>query len=140
MGVNIYDPISTVCVAGVCTRTQFSDPSRGTAANPQGLNIIPAARISAISKVYQSLFPAPTSTGVANNYLGQVPVGYNNDSFNIKVDYDLTTISVFQDCILMAREVSPGHTEKSAPPFRSLRCRCPTRARGWLRKSRPCTR
>jgi hypothetical protein len=72
LGVNIYDPMSTTCVAGVCTRKQFSDPSRGTAANPQGLNIIPANRISAISNVYQSLLPTPTSTGVANNYLGQV--------------------------------------------------------------------
>jgi hypothetical protein len=90
LGVNIYDPASTTCVAGVCTRKQFSDPSRGTTGNPQGLNIIPANRISAISKVYQSFLPAPTSTGVANNYLGQVPVGYNNDSVNIKVDYDLT--------------------------------------------------
>src|SRR5215831_2463304 len=54
LGVNIYDPLSTVCVAGVCTRTQFSDPTRGTAGNPLGLNIIPAARISSISKVYES--------------------------------------------------------------------------------------
>ena len=91
LGVNIFDPLSTVCVAGVCTRTQFSDPTRGTASNPNGLNIIPAARISAISKVYQSFLPAPTSTGVANNYLGQVPVGYDNNSVNIKVDYNLTT-------------------------------------------------
>ena len=31
LGVNIYDPLSTVCVVGGnCTRTQFSDPSRGT--------------------------------------------------------------------------------------------------------------
>jgi hypothetical protein len=90
LGVNIYDPASTTCVTGVCTRTQFNDPSRATAGNPLGLNIIPANRISAISKVYQSFLPAPTSTGVANNYLGQVPVGYNNDSVNIKVDYNLT--------------------------------------------------
>src|SRR5262245_13066384 len=85
LGVNIYDPQSTVCVNGVCTRIQFSDPSRGTANNPQGLNIIPANRISAISKVYQSLLPIPSTTGIANNYLGQVPVGYNNNSVNIKV-------------------------------------------------------
>ena len=90
LGVNIYDPLSTVCVAGVCTRTQFSDPTRGTASNPLGLNIIPAARISPISKVYQSLLPAPSSTGVANNYLGQVPVGYDNNSYNLKIDYTLT--------------------------------------------------
>ena len=90
LGVNIYDPVSTVCVAGVCTRTQFSDPTRATAGNPLGLNIIPAARISSISKVYQSLLPAPSSTGIANNYLGQVPVGYDNNSYNLKIDYNLT--------------------------------------------------
>jgi hypothetical protein len=33
-------------------------------------------------KVYQSPTNA-TSTGVANNYLGQVPVGYDN-SYNLK--------------------------------------------------------
>ncbi len=90
LGVNIYDPASTVCVAGTCTRTQFSDISRATATNPLGLNIIPLARLSAISKVYQGLLPTPTSTGVANNYLGQVPVGYNNNSVNIKVDFNIT--------------------------------------------------
>src|SRR5215813_11906689 len=90
LGVNIYDPLSTVCVAGVCTRTQFSDPTRGTAGNPLGLNIIPAARISNISKVYQSLLPTPTTTGIANNFLGQVPVGYNNNSYNLKIDWNIT--------------------------------------------------
>ena len=90
LGVNIYDPLTTVCVGGNCTRTQFSDPTRGTPGNPLGLNIIPAARLSAISKVYQSLLPTPSSTGVANNYLGQVPVGYDNNSYNLKIDYNLT--------------------------------------------------
>ncbi|PYS71610.1 MAG: hypothetical protein DMF69_09795 [Acidobacteria bacterium] len=90
LGVSIYDPLTTVCVGGNCTRTQFSDPTRATAANPLGLNIIPAARISAISKIYQSLLPIPTSTGISNNYLGQVPVGYDNNSYNLKIDYNLT--------------------------------------------------
>jgi hypothetical protein len=91
----IYDPLSTVCVNGNCTRTQFSDPTRGTPGNPLGLNIIPAARQSAISKVYQSFLPIPTSTGVANNYLGQVPVGYDNNSYNLKIDYNLTDVQRF---------------------------------------------
>jgi hypothetical protein len=90
LGVNIYDPLSTSCVASVCTRTQFSDPTRGTTGNPLGLNIIPANRISAISKVYQSLLPIPSTTGIANNYLGQVPVGYDNNSYTVKVDYNIT--------------------------------------------------
>ncbi len=88
--VNIYDPLTTVCVGGVCTRTQFADPTRATAANPLGLNIIPLNRISAISKIYQADLPAPSSSGIANNYLGSVPVGYDNNSFNLKIDYNLT--------------------------------------------------
>ena len=88
----IFDPQTTVCsgTPTVCTRQQFRDPTRATASNPLGLNIIPANRISPISQVYQSLLPAPTSAGFANNYLGQVPVGYDNNSVNIKIDYDLT--------------------------------------------------
>src|SRR3954469_23744397 len=89
--VAIYDPLTTVAVAGGFARTQFSDPSRATPANPQGLNIIPVARLSNISKVYQSLLPQPTNSGLLNNYLGQVPVQYNNDSFNLKLDFNLTS-------------------------------------------------
>ena len=88
--VLIYDPATTVAVPGGFSRTQFSDPSRGTPSNPLGLNIIPLNRISAISQVYQSELPLPTNSGLVNNFLGQVPVAYNNDSFNLKVDYNLT--------------------------------------------------
>jgi carboxypeptidase family protein len=88
--VAIYDPLSTVAVPGGFSRTQFSDPSRATAANPLGLNIIPLNRISPISRVYESLLPAPTNGALQNNYLGSVPVGYDNDSFNTKIDYSLT--------------------------------------------------
>lgn len=90
LSVPIYDPLSTTCVGTVCTRTQFADPSRATAANPLGLNIIPLNRISAISNVYQSALPSPTSSGIQSNYLGQVPVGYDNNSVNLKIDYNLT--------------------------------------------------
>ena len=66
--VAIYDPASTAALpGGGFTRTQFRDPSRATAANPLGLNIIPLNRISNISKVYQSLLPAPTSPGRATS-------------------------------------------------------------------------
>jgi len=85
----IYDPQTTVAVPGGFSRTQFSDPTRATTANPLGLNIIPLNRLSAISKVYQSLLPAPTNAALQNNYLGSVPVAYNNDSFNAKADYNL---------------------------------------------------
>jgi len=76
--VQIFDPNTTVAVPGGFSRTPFAG------------NIIPPNRISAISKVYQADLPNPTSAGILNNYLGQVPVAYNNDSFNAKVDYNFT--------------------------------------------------
>jgi hypothetical protein len=45
--VQIYDPV---------TRTPFPG------------NVIPDFRISPISKVYQSLLPAPTNSNLQNNY------------------------------------------------------------------------
>lgn len=90
LSVPIYDPLTTSCVGTVCTRTQFFDPTRATPSNPTGANIIPLNRISAISGVYQSMLPNPTSSGIQSNYLGQVPVGYDNNSVNLKIDYNLT--------------------------------------------------
>lgn len=76
--VIIYDPATTVAVPGGFSRTAFPG------------NIIPANRISAISKAYQADLPLPTNSGLVNNYLGQVPVAYNNNSVNAKVDYNLS--------------------------------------------------
>jgi hypothetical protein len=111
--VAIYDPLTTVAVPGGFSRTQFSDPSRGTPDNPQGLNIIPLARISPISKVYQSLLPAPTDSNLQNNYLGAVPVEYNNDSFNAKADYNLTTNQRLSGLYTHGKRSQPG-------PFREV--------------------
>lgn len=106
--VAIYDPLTTVAVPGGFSRTQFADPTRATAANPLGLNIIPLARISSISKVYQSLLPTPTTAGLQNNFLGQVPVDYNNDSFNAKVDYDLTSKQRLSGLYTHGKRSQPG--------------------------------
>ena len=108
LGVNIYDPMSTVCAGNSCTRTQFSDPSRATTANPLGLNIIPQNRLSAISQFYQSLLPAPTNSGVTNNYLGQVPVQYDNTSYNLKIDYDLTSSQRLSGIYMHGERSQPG--------------------------------
>lgn len=94
--VQIYDPLSTVAVPGGFSRTPF-----------QG-NIIPAGRISAISKAYQALLPPPTSTGIANNFLGQVPVAYNNDSYNLKLDYNLTSNQRLSGLYTHGKRSQPG--------------------------------
>src|SRR5215813_5031736 len=128
--VPIYDPLTTVAVPGGFARTQFSDPSRGTPGNPLGLNIIPLARISNISKVYQQDLPLPTNSGLQNNYLGQVPVQYNNDSFNGKVDYDVTSSQRLSFIYTHGkrsqpgpyREVSTGTPQSALPlPYTSTR-------------------
>lgn len=128
--VNIYDPLSTVCVNGTCTRTQFSDPTRGTASNPLGLNIIPLARLSNISKAYQKDLPIPSSGGISNNYLGQLPVGYNNDSFNLKIDYNITDSQRLSGIFTMGqrgqsgpyREVAAATPQSALPlPYTSTR-------------------
>jgi hypothetical protein len=106
--VAIYDPLTTVAVPGGFSRTQFADPTRATAANPLGLNIIPLNRLSAISKVYQSLLPTPTSAGLQNNYLGSVPVAYRNDSFNAKVDYDITSNQRLSGLYTHGKRSQPG--------------------------------
>src|SRR5215813_3308044 len=106
--VAIYDPLTTVAVPGGFARTQFSDPSRGTPGNPLGLNIIPLARISSISKVYQSQLPAPTNSALQGNFLGQVPVQYNNDSFNLKVDYNLTSAQRLSGVYTHGKRSQPG--------------------------------
>ncbi len=106
--VAIYDPLTTVAVAGGFTRTQFSDPTRATASNPLGLNIIPLSRISSISNYFQSFLPNPTSVGLQNNYLGQVPVQYDNNSFNIKIDYNLTESQRLSAIYTYGQRSQPG--------------------------------
>jgi hypothetical protein len=63
----IYDPATTVCTNGVCTRQQFPG------------NVIPANRLSPISQNFQSFLPSPTNSGLQSNYLGTVPVGYHDN-------------------------------------------------------------
>ena len=111
--VAIYDPLTTVSVPGGFARTQFADPSRATPGNPLGLNIIPLNRLSNISKVYQSLLPAPTNSALVNNFLGSVPVAYNNNSYNLKVDYNLTSNQRISGLYTYGKRSQPG-------PFREI--------------------
>jgi hypothetical protein len=77
--VVIYDPLTTVCNAqGRCSRQQFQYQGR--------LNVIPPDRISDISKAFQALLPTPINSDLQDNYIGSVPVGYNNNSYLVKID------------------------------------------------------
>jgi carboxypeptidase family protein len=101
--VPIYDPMTTVPVPGGFARTAFPG------------NIIPPDRISEISKVYQSLLPAPTNSGIQNNYLGAVPVSYDNNSFNAKVDYNLTANHRFSGIYTHGKRSQPGPYRETSP-------------------------
>jgi hypothetical protein len=76
----IYDPLTTVCNAGnVCSRTAFAG------------NIIPASRISPVSKSLQSYLPyVPTSAGIGNNYTTIVPIGLHVTTVTSRVDYNFS--------------------------------------------------
>ncbi|PYS69515.1 MAG: hypothetical protein DMF69_16765 [Acidobacteria bacterium] len=71
--VTIYDPLTgTFNGSNTTNRTQISDPSRGTPGNPLGLNIIPLARINAVSKAVLPFLggpkqPAPQGFRINNN-------------------------------------------------------------------------
>ncbi len=98
----IYDPLSQAsCTAhntnGALCRYQYGygpGPGIGANGNPVLIgspNVIPASEISPISQYEQKFLPAPTSPGIANNYLaGQGVSGYDNWEFAGKADYDLT--------------------------------------------------
>jgi len=99
----IYDPLTTAaCTAnntdGTPCRYQYGygpGATPGPNGNPVQTgapNVIPASEISAISQYEQKFLPAPTSAGIANNYLaGGAASGYDNHEIVAKVDYDLTS-------------------------------------------------
>src|SRR6185369_8591699 len=71
----IYDPTSA---SGTDVRTPFPN------------NVIPSNRISPISLSLASYLPAPTNSGIQNNYLAVLPQTINNDSTTNKVDLNLS--------------------------------------------------
>jgi hypothetical protein len=72
----IYDPASTNCSGGPCTRTAFAG------------NVIPASRLSSASKYFDATLPATTNNNLQSNFLTAVPVGYYTNSTTDRVDYN----------------------------------------------------
>ena len=95
--VTIYDPRSTDCSRGPCTRQPFNG------------NVIPPDIISSISQYFQSFLPGPTNGNLQSNYLGTVPVGYHDNSTTDKVDYTLNDRNTFY--VLF----SNGHRSQTTP-------------------------
>lgn len=97
-GDNIY---KNTCVGGSCTSAQYQCPVTSTNATNAGkFNIIPgspacpvtgmADPLSTVSQYFQSFLPAPTTAGIANNYLAESLLQVvNQDTTTNKVDYNI---------------------------------------------------
>jgi hypothetical protein len=97
-GDNIYN---NVCTGSSCVSTQFVCPVTSTNATNAGkANIIPGSPacpvsgvtnpISSVSNYLQSFLPAPSSSGITNNYLADTLLQVvNQDTTTEKVDYDI---------------------------------------------------
>jgi hypothetical protein len=87
IGQNVYNPFTTAacpsCSNGY-SRSQFSG------------NTIPTSLISPVSAYYvQNLFPAPTSSGLVNNYAANDVDRITRNQFNIRIDYSRPKDSIF---------------------------------------------
>lgn len=74
-GGQVYDPATGNPLTGA-GRTAFAG------------NLIPINRISPQAAAILALFPTPTNSGLLNNYVGNGSGPYNQDSFDIRTDYN----------------------------------------------------
>jgi hypothetical protein len=95
--MTIYDPLTTDCSKGPCTRQPFAG------------NVIPSNRISHASQFFNQPLPDVSNAGVQNNFLNAVPVGYFTNNTTEKVDVNLTDRSRFYV------DFSRGHRGQSTP-------------------------
>ncbi len=77
--VPIYDPATTTCSGGVCTRTQFEG------------NMISPGRISSVASSFQSYLPTPQNTNIANNFFNTYVSGSTNHMYLAKADVNVTS-------------------------------------------------
>lgn len=83
----LFDPTSTTCSGGTCTRKPLQALKNGVMTN----NVIPASYISPISKAMQQYLPDPTNPGtLANNYAAGLSKGFDNHLYNYRIDFQMT--------------------------------------------------
>lgn len=83
----LFDPTSTTCSGGVCTRRPFQGLKNGIPTN----NVIPDSYISPIAKAQQQFLPNPTnSSQLVNNYTAGLDGGFDNHVYNYRVDFQMT--------------------------------------------------
>jgi len=82
----LYDPTSTTCSGGTCTRTPFQGLKNGVPT----YNVIPDSYLSPISQKMQSFLPDPSNDSLVNNYFGGRASGFDNRVIDWRVDYDVS--------------------------------------------------
>ena len=113
-GVNIYDPATTVCTNGICTRSQFVGMKNGVLTP----NVIPSERISPIASALQAALPAPGSdTALTGNYIVGQPTNTAAWNTTDKLTYVLNQKHSFAVMIAAGRSynISPAFSGFFAP-------------------------
>jgi len=89
LGNRIFDPLSGAAFPG---------------------NRIPVSRFNNISQQVASFYPAPTASGTANNFVENVTQPSNQQSFDVKSDFQVTS-----KLVMFARE-SFSQRDLTTPP------------------------
>lgn len=83
----LFDPTTTSCSSGTCTRQPFRGMKNGVPTN----NVIPDSYLSPIAKSMQQYLPNPTnSSTLANNYAAGLSKGFDNHLYNYRIDFQMT--------------------------------------------------
>jgi outer membrane receptor protein involved in Fe transport len=92
------------------TGQQVRDPSRGTPANPLGLNIIPQNRIDPAAKAIVAMLPLPNQGGLSNNYVTVSEDKVDLNQINSRVDHTIGTRARVSGRYSQQTGVNPGFT------------------------------
>jgi len=84
-GGQAYDPGTGTNNGNGGTRTKFGPAGACTG------NCIPISEISSQAGAILALFPAPTTSGVLNNFLASGPGPFKQDSFDTRIDYAVSS-------------------------------------------------
>ena len=101
----IYDPTTTRTLPGGAV---VRDPymCNGT------LNVICSSQFSSVSDYFASAYPAPTQSGIQNNWIGQnVPSPLSIDKFSVKIDQHFGSKSQYQ--LMAMLDAAPSYLQLS---------------------------
>ena len=127
--VVIYDPATT----------RPNPNGTGFVRDPFPGNIIPANRISPISRNFQSFLPEPDERAACRTTISaaSLPIGFNNDNVTTKVDLTPVGAAPGRRCSFAHGKRRQAHAVSRRRRTRRRRCRCPTPRRAWSRRFRP---